>query len=893
MYEVAKHEFISWLNQYKVGKTLSEYEITLLNIILNNFEDIASKGTSRGARSVYLTDKLAESNFTPSQTPIVSLDCFVASNTKIQHLQKMEIESFRGFSQNLTFDFSKQYSTFYGPNGSGKSSLSEALEYSILGTVQEATTRKIQLEKFLKNNSKNKFVKPKLTGIINEIEQEIQPDFESYKFAFIEKNRIDSFSHIGASTPGDKAERLAALFGLSEFLSFVKGFSDSLDNKIVCENTKESELKAKIEANNKNEKDFSDKTDARQKLLNKINLKIQEIKNPELKTLDSAISYLQSDDGKGKIQELQALSNVNQKKTYTTTFFESFVAKYDKVKSAFETLNKSEGKLLALSVNSNLAAIYQAVSALTDGIDHSVCPVCKTPTTQTVVNPFENAKAELKNLKSFNEVSEDIKTAQKNLKIATNELNESISLNKEMLALLNYKAEEMEIPVPDNTVEYSKQEIKDEIKDKINTLYSLVLNNVNHKEKILTINKAAEEYNSKNEYTLEAVRLKKILSELTTNQGALSEKDKDIKATQKVLKIFGQEKKLLIAAVEKERELNTNKKNYLSAYTHIISELSNYQKELPAKMSANLSNTIKNYYNTMNSDDAEFEVMQELRMPIVSTDYISVKFKDGIETDALQILSEGHVKLLGLAILLAKAKETNQNFIILDDIVNAIDDDHRSGVANLLFNSNDFNLMQIILTCHSEPFIKAIEDLVPRNERTKKISRYVFIPSFNIDQRGIVIDYSNPKEPLELANKDLKSGDFKDAAQKCRQAAESLINRLWIKLSSTYKIQISVALASPKAIPDFSSVTDGIIKQISTFTKEPINVLRYLQQIKKDYPWFLLNKGTHHEDNQFQFEGNDVKKVYDLLVELEKSIVNLKIKELEPVMENKKEIENI
>ena len=36
---------------------------------------------------------------------------------------------------------------------------SEALEYSILGTVQETTTRKIQLEKFLKNNSKKQICK--------------------------------------------------------------------------------------------------------------------------------------------------------------------------------------------------------------------------------------------------------------------------------------------------------------------------------------------------------------------------------------------------------------------------------------------------------------------------------------------------------------------------------------------------------------------------------------------------------------------------------------------------------------------------------------------------------------------------------------------------------------
>ena len=80
-----------------------------------------------------------------------------------------------------------------------------------------------------------------------------------------------------------------------------------------------------------------------------------------------------------------------------------------------------------------------------------------------------------------------------------------------------------------------------------------------------------------------------------------------------------------------------------------------------------------------------------------------------------------------MAILLAKAKDSNQTFIILDDIVNAIDDEHRSGVAELLFENEDFSNVQIILTCHSESFIKRIEDCIPRNERDSKITRYVFI----------------------------------------------------------------------------------------------------------------------------------------------------------------------
>ena len=61
-----------------------------------------------------------------------------------------------------------------------------------------------------------------------------------------------------------------------------------------------------------------------------------------------------------------------------------------------------------------------------------------------------------------------------------------------------------------------------------------------------------------------------------------------------------------------------------------------------------------------------------------------ITFADGSTSEALQVLSEGHIKILGLSILLAKAVHDNLNFIIFDDIVNAIDDDHRNGVADLL-----------------------------------------------------------------------------------------------------------------------------------------------------------------------------------------------------------------
>ena len=883
MYETAKHEFIKWLNEYKVSKELSPFEVKLLNVILTDFENVASKGTASGSRANYLVSRISENNYTPETAALVSIEESSMSIPKVEHLQGLDVESFRGFSTNLCFDFSKQYSTFYGANGSGKSSLCEALEYCILGTVQEATTRRIPLETFLKNKKNDKFVKPKLKALLNGNVIELNSNLETYKFSFIEKNRIDSFSHIGATTPSEKTERLAALFGLTEFTDFVRGFTDSLDNKLVEERTKTDEFNRKNDTNTKLQESLSGKVESLRSIESEIQNQIDQIKNTEIKDLETAIVYLQDENGNGKIKEVEKQNEQNKKNIYSTDFFTEIETRYKKVSKNFKKLCEEEQKLVSLSVNTNMATIYQAISTLTDDIDHTICPACKTPVTSTVVNPFENAKKELEQLKAFSEINTSIINLQKELMLSTRILNELVNNNIDLLTILNYTLSDFIISIPDNANEISNVKTKEQYLEKINQ-FEILISNINvDKTKILEMNSRSVEYNSNNEFTAELTRLRKIYNKLIELKGNLNIQRNNVKEIQKNLDQFKMEEEVLKKEVEIENLINNNKHEFKNAYKNIIVSLTKYQKELPAKMASNLSERIKKYYNIMNQDDASFEMFEDLKMPISSSDNITIRFKDGVEENALQILSEGHVKLLGLAILLAKARETNQTFIILDDIVNAIDDEHRSGVASLLFENEDFKNTQIILTCHSESFIKRIEDCIPRKERDSKITRYVFITPITEIVRGIVVDYSNPKEPLELAYKDLQKNDYKDAAQKCRQAVESLINKLWKKLSNTYKIQISVCLTSPKSIPELSSITDGITKQMKQFEKEPGLVLSDLEKLKSDYQWFLLNKGTHYEDDQHQFELRDVKALYDLLVNLETHIQEIKIKSLIPI----------
>lgn len=64
--------------------------------------------------------------------------------------------------------------------------------------------------------------------------------------------------------------------------------------------------------------------------------------------------------------------------------------------------------------------------------------------------------------------------------------------------------------------------------------------------------------------------------------------------------------------------------------------------------------------------------------------------------DALIVFSEGHIKCLGLAILLAKNIAQGCPVVIFDDVVNAIDDD-RDGIWRTFFEDGLLDGKQVIL----------------------------------------------------------------------------------------------------------------------------------------------------------------------------------------------------
>ena len=269
------------------------------------------------------------------------------------------------------------------------------------------------------------------------------------------------------------------------------------------------------------------------------------------------------------------------------------------------------------------------------------------------------------------------------------------------------------------------------------------------RNKIEEYNKVASKSNA--EYNQQVAELSAIRNSLVTLRTQMIEKEQIIKNCQREIKEFDEQSSETIKKIQEEKRICEFNAKIIEAYNKIIGSLIDYNNELPRQIAQDLEQRIVDYYNTINQDDADFEKIGELILPDATSDKMYITFADGSTSEALQVLSEGHIKILGSSILLAKAVHDNLNFIIFDDIVNAIDDDHRNGVADLLMNHADFANIQIILSTHGDQFIFKLQDKLGQKRVKENAIVYKFIPADSLEERGVIVEYSDSKTPLMAA----------------------------------------------------------------------------------------------------------------------------------------------
>ncbi len=391
------------LSEFKrfIGKsipTFTEYEKKLVRLILDNFHKVEGAGTAAGRRGKLIARLIETAGDTASSELNIAAEAAKDEQGKIVRLSSIRVQNFRGFSSEHTLEFKNPYTFVYGPNGTGKSSLCEALEYGLLGSINEAEAKRIDVAAYIKNSITGKSNPPVLLGTTadGKLAVPVPADPKSYEFCFIEKNRIDGFARVAANTAATKQTRLASLFGLEEFNTFSTQFNDHFENYLDCTGKKTKELadKEKQIAEHKaillqipqKEKNVQAKQDA---LL---------LKYSACKALDEIKAHISGPDGNGGLTkanntEIGRLTNL---KLVADPGIGEILADAKELVELIEERRAAGQFLAAYKDQLSLGELYTAVLNNREKYEHN-CPACESliyQDGQLVVpkDPYANAR---------------------------------------------------------------------------------------------------------------------------------------------------------------------------------------------------------------------------------------------------------------------------------------------------------------------------------------------------------------------------------------------------------------------------------------------------------------------------------------------------------------------
>lgn len=871
---VIQAEYLRFM-QTLLEQNATEAEIKIANIIYDHLDEITPLRTHQGQR-IKKVVQLASKHWANAQGIFVPpLPIAKELKTHFKSIKSMTVGPFRGFAKQESFDLDSRLILIYGPNGTGKTSFCEALEYALLGNVAEAESKRFRNQNdYLKNAFVNELEYPTMT-VLNDDGHAVPvlPNEANNRFCFVEKNRIDSFSRIAAQAPAKQTELISTLFGLDSFTDFVKNFSSEIAAQYIDLVGKNSE-KYKLEEEKiitarqqlgSNEAEFNRLTNEQAALANEykpgstyeqmvIDLNGNEQTPGIIKTLNDELQLQHPP------KSLLTVNNVVHLGNETAAIINEY--------------NLSLQQFSLLSKEISYKQLFEAVTQLQVS-NPNACPACLTPLNEVRVNPYTRATDELGKLKQLGDLQNKVHQlqAQANAKIANVKQVINICINhfpqNNVLHHLLIEPGQTDLQLWTN-ISFPTSNGK--------TYWQILIEQVASLE-----NRDAQidtQLNLRQQKAMSLDRLRQI-----QQKAALLDNQKQIalnrynQANQQIIE-FNEANRQLIANVDAEKLVVAKNKEIYSAYSSFVKKLNKYNEGLPAQLVADLGEQVVQLYNSFNKNDGVNELLAHVRLPLAQNKRLEISFQGQPDMfyDALHILSEGHVRCLGLAILLAKNLKENVPVLIFDDPVNAIDDEHREAIRRTLFEEQYFAEKQIILTCHGEEFFKDIQNLLPVKE-VKKSKTLCFLP--RLGEQHIRIDPAGkPRNYIVAAQMHMQNHEIRDALTKSRQALEALAKgKIWRYVSKYGDGSLSIKLRSASSPIELRNLTEQLKKKISdnafmADNKEAVltPVIALLGINGNSREWRYLNKGTHEEVDRTEFDRGSVEAIVNALTEIDAAV---------------------
>ncbi len=149
---------------------------------------------------------------------------------------------------------------------------------------------------------------------------------------------------------------------------------------------------------------------------------------------------------------------------------------------------------------------------------------------------------------------------------------------------------------------------------------------------------------------------------------------------------------------------------------------------------------------------------------------LAIEFYGSRQRPPHGVLSESHLNSLAIALFLAMAESFNQQigFLLLDDVINSFDVEHRGRLAELL--ADGFSAWQLIVLTHDQQFFEHLSRRAP-SWRRLEFTSWSYASGPRTTQYETTDILRNARERLER-------GDVHDAATRARRALEELLQEI-------------------------------------------------------------------------------------------------------------------
>lgn len=843
----------------------------LAHLVLSNLDPLAEVGAARRGRSTRLAP-LAIAQLEQAPIAFEGNHEDPQAGQNLGRLHQLEVGPFRGFMRSETFDLSHDITLVYGANGTGKSSFFEALEVAMLGSISEALAKRLEQRLYCNNARLRRHTPPLLSSRRQGETVLVQPDEAEYRFCFIEKNRLDNFARIAARTPNDQRQLIATLFGVDQFSDFVRGFNPSLDQDLMLTGTRAIQLMQRRQQLSNSEQTiaaYAQKSaglDEQERLLA---LRI----SPQGAAFSVCVDWLLGTPTEaGRLPQVRAQLDAAAPALYEVTP----ARLQELLEAAYRTQGfwqEASGKLAARAGDVSYSKLYEAVLALAEGAN--ICPACGTELAVVAQDPFERAREGLAQLHELSELQQQERQASAELTEAVRALWEEMCHVVTTAAIASpVELQTAQLPglppTPSGSwlaawVEGEQHHWKQllQISGRIEQL------DVQARQVIAQRDALLQERTRLEQYQLDVERLRALRE--TANQ--------DLAAARQTVAEFDETNRELIQAVEQEVPLVAHNHRIKAAYDGFLPEIQDYMAALPGVLLQGLGEQARDLYNAFNRGDPQGDLLLALWLPVAENGKIEVEFAGEPQKryDALIVLSEGHIRCLGLAILLAKNISQGCPVVIFDDVVNAIDDEHRDGIWRTFFEQGLLDGKQVILTSHAEEFLHRIQQELGA-ERAAGIRRYKFLP--HNGEHHLRVDSDPPiKNYVLLAQAALAHDEKREALRQARPALESLTDRVWTWLGRRGDGRIELRLGGPRSPWELNNKCNKLRAAVGRIAghhrgaDEVVNALNDLVGVASgSIEWGYLNSGVHDSQRDHEFDRATVQTIVESVAALDRAL---------------------